>query len=521
MVDLVIIRSMNIDKNELITILAQFNPWWINSAAIDVPEWRRAAFKELFTWVYNPPANRATLLSGARQVGKTTLLQQIIVTLIKKGVSPADILYVTFDHPIINLAGIDNVLNAWREREPKTGNIEYVFLDEAQFIKDWGTWIKHQVDFNKDRRIIFTGSAMPLVDKQESGVGRWHSIRLTTLSFYEYSKLKPIPPNLNWTIAALLKKNFSAKELQEESVMLHKKRNEIFPELPALKSLRDLFNWSEQEFARTAESATPWLGHFHDYLMRGGFPQTIQIADINQAQRLLREDIIDKVLKRDMTAIFGVRRVLDLERFFLYLCLHDGGLLDLNNFNLGVTRTTTERFVELLEAAHLIYRLQSFGYGKDVLRAKYKVYLADSAIASAVLLKGKGLLDDTARLGFAVEATVFKHLLTLGYQHGIRFSYWHGKKQKEVDIVAEVGEQIVPFEIKYQSQKVDAKDIRGLTELCNKKSIPYAYVITKSLSDFGLLDAPHTPNTRIMRLPAAFFCYWMGQVELTQNDLLK
>lgn len=503
MINLVIIRLMNIDKNELTTILAQFNPWWINSDALDIPEWQRAAFKELFNWVYNPPANRATLLSGARQVGKTTLLLQVIATLIKKGVSPTDILYVTFDHPIINLAGIDSVLNAWREREPRTDSIEYVFLDEAQFIKDWGTWIKHQVDFNKDRRIIFTGSAMPIIGKQESGVGRWHSIRLTTLSFYEYSKLK--------------EKSFSEK-LHEERVALKK---QIFPELPTLKSLRDLFNWSEQEFARTAELAAPWLGHFHDYLMRGGFPQTIQIANINQAQRLLREDIIDKVLKRDMTAIFGVRRVLDLERFFLYLCLHDGGLLDLNNFNLGVTRPTIERFIELLEAAHLIYRLQPFGYGKDVLRAKYKVYLADSAIASAVLLKGKNLLDDTARLGFAVEAVVYKHLVTLGYQHGIRFSYWHSKKQKEVDIVAEVGEQIVPFEIKYQSQKINAKDIRGLIELCNEKSIEYAYVITKSLDDFGLLDAPHASNTRIMKLPAALFCYWMGLVELTQNDLLK
>jgi hypothetical protein len=43
------------------------------------------------------------------------------------------------------------------------------------------------VDFAKQRRIAFTGSAMPLVEAgQESGVGRWHTIRLTTLSFYEY-----------------------------------------------------------------------------------------------------------------------------------------------------------------------------------------------------------------------------------------------------------------------------------------------------------------------------------------------
>lgn len=94
-------------------------------------------------------------------------------------------------------------------------------------------------------------------------------------------------------------------------------------------------------------------------------------------------------------------------------------------------------------------------------------------------------------------------------------------RSKEVDIVAEVGEQIIPFEIKYWSQTVGVKDISGLIELCNEKSIEYAYVITKSLDDFGLLYASHAPNTRIMKIPAVLFCYWVGCVELTQNDLLR
>ena len=72
-------------------------------------------------------------------------------------------------------------------REPQVDGVEYLLLDEAQFIRDWGTWAKHQVDFRKDRRVAFTGSAMPLIAAdQESGVGRWHTIRLTTLLFYEY-----------------------------------------------------------------------------------------------------------------------------------------------------------------------------------------------------------------------------------------------------------------------------------------------------------------------------------------------
>ena len=183
---------MKISKDELIGVLSQFNPWWRGETIPDLIEWKRASFNELYNWVYHPPTPRAILLSGARQVGKTTLVLQVINALLQEqGIPAANILYATFDHPLIKMAGVDSVLEAWRERVPKLQGDEYIFLDEAQFIRDFGTWVKHQVDFSKHRRITFTGSAMPLIHKnQESGVGRWHTIRLTTLSFYEYLQLK-------------------------------------------------------------------------------------------------------------------------------------------------------------------------------------------------------------------------------------------------------------------------------------------------------------------------------------------
>lgn len=423
------------------------------------------------------------LLSGARQVGKTTLMLQAIEELLRRGVAPANILYATFDHPIIKLAGIDAVLQAWREREPRQPGPEYLFLDEAQFIRDWGTWVKHQVDFQKDRRIAFTGSAMPLVEAgQESGVGRWHTIRLTTLSFYEYQQIKKLQ----------------------------------LPQLPALRSLRELCDWQAGDFARTAETATAYLGHFHEYLVRGGFPQTALVDNITQAQRLLREDITDRVLKRDMTALFGVRRVLDLEHTFLYLCMHDGGLLDMADLcsKLEVKRPTAQHFIELLEATHLIYRLLPHGYGKDVLRAKAKIYLADAAIAPAVMLKGKGLLDDPAALGVATETAVFKHLYARYYPQSIRFSYWRGTRDREVDLLAEVGSELIPFEVKYRAQHTGARELKGLIELCDNKQLPRAYVVTKALDDFGPLPLPGRTGSPLMRVPAALLCHWMGATEL-------
>ena len=257
---------MRVSKEELIAVLAQFNPWWRGEPIADLSGWRRAAWRELHQWVGNPPVHRAILVSGARQVGKTTLLLQQINALLEQGVSPANIIYATFDHPVLKLAGVDAVMEAWREREPRVDGPEYLFLDEAQFIREWGTWVKHQIDFNKQRRIVFTGSAMPLVEAdQESGVGRWHTIRLTTLSFYEYLQLKQVQ----------------------------------LPPLSPVKSLAELFEWSPPQFYRVQEQAAPYVGHFHEYLIRGGFPQTAQVESITQAQRLLREDIIDKALKRD------------------------------------------------------------------------------------------------------------------------------------------------------------------------------------------------------------------------------
>jgi predicted AAA+ superfamily ATPase len=427
------------------------------------------------------------LLSGARQIGKTTLMLQAVDTLLKQGVPAANIVYATFDHPILKLAGIDAVLEAWREREPRVDGNEYLFLDEAQFIRDWGTWVKHQVDFAKYRRIAFTGSAMPLIAAdQESGVGRWHTIRLTTLSFYEYLQIKKLS----------------------------------LPELPKLKSLRELFDWAPPDFYRATESAAPYVGHFHEYLVRGGFPQTAQVESITQAQRLLREDIIDKVLKRDMTALFGVRRVLDLEHTFLYLCMHDGGLLDMSDLcaNLEVKRPTAQNFIELLQTAHLIYRLPPYGYGKDVLRARFKIYLADAAIAPAVMLKGKAILEDPAALGVATETAVFKHLFARYYSQNVRFTYWRGKKDREVDLLAEVGGQLIPFEVKYRAQHTGLRDLKGLLELCQQKSIGRGYVVTKSLDDFGPIKELPDTNTRIMRIPAPLLCYWMGASELGLGD---
>ncbi len=475
---------MKIPREELIAILSQFNPWWRGEKIFDLPEWKRGAFQELMQWIESPPAHRAILLSGPRQIGKTTLLLQAIAELLQSGIRPGNILYATFDHPVCKLAGLDAVLEAWRELEPKAEGPEYLFLDEAQFIKNIGTWVKHQVDFFKTKRIVFTGSSTPLIQAdQESGVGRWHTLRLSTLSFYEYLLIKKIQ----------------------------------LPPIPVISSLQDLFTTAKNEFLHMTESARVLIGHFHEYLVRGGFPQTVLIESITQAQKLLREDIVDKVLKRDMTALFGVRRILELEQMFIYLCMHDGGMQDTQTISkeLGIAKPTVQNFIDLFESTHLIYRLPPFGYGKEVLRGKNKLYLGDPAIAPAVLMKGKSILEDPDALGKCVETAIMGHLWSHSAANHAKFSYWRNSKEKEVDLIVEMGEKIIPIEVKYRSQNVQPSDLAGLMDFCKQKpSVQSGYVITKAPQDLGIL------SEKIMRIPAPLFCYWLGASEFVQKNII-
>jgi predicted AAA+ superfamily ATPase len=469
---------------DLLAVLTRFNPWWSGAALPEVPLWRRAAFGPLLRWSQAPPAGRALLLSGARQVGKTTLQLQLVRSLLDRGVPANNILYVTFDHPLLKLASIEEVLRTWRELAPAAEGPEYLLLDEIQAKPDWQVWLKHQVDFEKGRRIVVTGSATPLVrEKTESGVGRWQTLRIATLSFYEFLQIRDVK----------------------------------LPDLPSVTSLHQLFGWSAQDFARAGRSASDLGGHFHEYLLRGGFPQSARVASVEEAQRLLREDIVDKVLKRDMTALFGVRRVVQLEQVFLYLCLHDGGILNLPDLckNLELKRPTVENFVDLLEAAHLIYQLKPLGYGKEVLRGRCKIYLADPALSSSVLLRGKSLLQDDTALGLVVETACFRHLFGRYYREAVGFAYWRNRKGEEVDIVAELRGEIVPFEIKYR--RTQNVEYPGLLSFLREKQPKRAYILTRDLTDFRI-DAVGSANTPLLRIPAALACYWLGAAEVGDGE---
>ena len=180
--------------------------------------------------------------------------------------------------------------------------------------------------------------------------------------------------------------------------------------------------------------------------------------------------------------------------------------------DLELKKPTVMHFIDLLEAAHLIYRLRPYGLGREVLRGKAKIYLADPSFAGSILLKGTSLLQDSIKLGAAAEAALFKHLYTRHYEAAPQFSYWRGAKDVEVDIVASMPDNtLVPFEVKYTNDRLTLKQIKGLIELCTHKNVRYGYIVTGKSNDFSMFDAGI--STQLMKLPVALVCYWLSQSE--------
>ncbi len=479
-------RELN-EADEALRVLQAFNPWWADKPFRN-PEFRRLAFHASWALLVGSDLRRAILLSGPRRVGKTTVLMQVAEELVQQGIERRAILYLSLDHPLLKLITLTRALRVYHETTYSEDKPAYLLLDEVQYSKDWETEIKLLVDHHPEYRILATGSATVVHRNKlaESGVGRWVRVPVPTLSFYEFAQM----------------------------------RNEIPAQIKPLSKLKptDLFKKSAQELHNLNDRFRPLLPVFQNYLLQGGFPETAMQRDISLCQRLLREDVVERVLKRDMASLFGVRNVEELERLFIYLCIHCGEIVATQTVavSLGTTATTVSNHLQHLENANLIYRLPPADVGgKKVLKAKNKYYVVDAALRNAVLLKGDEVLRDPTEMGMIVETTVLRHLIAYYYKDVPRISYWRDPKtQKEVDIVIKGPTYCRPFEVKYQNNAEITRD-DGIVSFCaTDEGANQAFFVTKS--DFGPVEFDDS-KTMFMKVPAHVLCYLLGQAERLLN----
>ena len=239
------------------------------------------------------------------------------------------------------------------------------------------------------------------------------------------------------------------------------------------------------------------------------------------AQQVMREDVVDKVLKRDLPSLYNVRNTTELERIFLYLCNVSSDIVSIEAIARelsGVSRPTVENYIQYMESANLVYQSWPVDMvGKRVWKAKPKIYIADAAIRNAVLMDDS-LLTDPVEMGKIVETAVYKHIAASCYQKAASVGYFRGgKKNKEIDIVVGYhNADRVLVEVKYQ-EGAPVPDDDAIAELCAEASA--AIVVTKSAADFGV------HNTRVgrdmLRIPAFAFLYLLGHAQKNGVDPLR
>jgi len=441
--------------------------------------YKRFAFFETMKILSHQSIRRTVVLTGTRRVGKTTIQYQIIEHLLKTGTPPLKIVFASLDHPLFKLCRLNEILDCYHSNIYGDEDC-YYFLDEIQYASDWDQWVKTIFDIKPLSRMVATGSASPVLKKKaaESGAGRWTVIQVPTLSFYEYCEMLDLDrPDL-------------PKELKPTNLLQFDKRKLNFL-LAQLSNLQKYLN---------------------RYLTVGGFPELALAKDDFLAQSIMREDVVDKVLKRDIPSLYSVRNSTELERIFLYLCYHSSNIIAMEAIAKeleGVSRTTVDDYISYMESANLIYR--SFPVdlcGKKILKAKAKIYIADAAIRNAVLMDDD-ILINAEQLGITVETAVYKHIAAFYYQNTTSVGYYRDKKKgNEIDIVVDYPKGKILIEVKYrESVSVGEKD--AIYELADEAAC--SMVVTKRNDDYGIKSSKGKKN--ILCLPAFAFLYLLGNAE--------
>lgn len=284
--------------------------------------------------------NRLIGIKGARGTGKTTLilqrLKQLSLLADKAAYLSLDDMYFT-DHSLIEFA---------RSFYKQGG--EYLFLDEVHKYPNWAREIKNLYDTFPELNIVFTGSSIMNISRQEVDLSRRALIyELFGLSYREYLAFKGV---------------FNKPPLSFEDILLKK------------DYLRDEF----------PDSFRPYQ-HFRDYLSHGYYPFFEE--DLFGYHQRLRQ-LIRVIVEYDMAELKGfdirnAKKMLQLVQVLSEQVPFKPNLVKLAE-KTKIHRNTLTSYFYFLEEARLVKLLYSEGISISQLQKPEKIYLDNTNLIKAM-----------------------------------------------------------------------------------------------------------------------------------------
>jgi hypothetical protein len=308
--------------------LEEFNQWWATGkvdADLALP-FKRDAYYE----VEEGLGNRFIMaVTGLRRVGKTTIMYQLIQSLLAKKIPPTDILFFSFDE---KMAGLSEVLDFYREFQNKDFRTfrAYIFLDEIQKCDNWENELKKYYDLYPKAKFIISGSESLFIKKRtkETLAGRIFEFAIGTFAFREYLEFNGVGED----------------QLRYETVV---------------------------------------KPHLRKFIERGGFPETFAMESDREFKEYVRALVVDRIVYKDIPKIFKIEDPEFLKVLLEIIATNPGMYVDYQSLSqqFGKDRRVIKDYVSYLKEGFLIRMLGNYRKGSaTTLRKKKRAYPTDNAI---------------------------------------------------------------------------------------------------------------------------------------------
>jgi len=351
-----------------------------------------------------------TILTGARQTGKSTLLRQLEAYC--KNIQKQPCIFLNLENKAI-LSELDksplNLLNFL----PFTTEKVVVLIDEVQYLKDPTNFLKLLYDEHAAiLKIVATGSSAFYLDKRfkDSLAGRKKIFRLLTCSFDEYLRLSG--------------------------------KDELLDEINRLSA--------------NSQTKTPHLEYLRNewemYMLYGGYPAVATEPNRHMKSELLRE-ICDSYVKRDILEA-GVQNETAFYQLFRIIAGQSGSILNISELSstLRIKNETVENYISLLQRCFHVVLVRPFYRNlRKELTKMPKVYMLDVGLRNCLLnnFQPLALRPDKGD----IWENVYFRLLSDRYNMDDIY-FWRTADQNEVDFVLPYTEQPFAVEVKYNETAI-------------------------------------------------------------------
>lgn len=460
---------LKISEQDIVSRLKLDNPWWSDAQGVTervLP--KRDYFSRFYDLVTNLTIRRATILMGPRRVGKTIMIRQTVLQLIDDKIIPAaHTLYVSLETPVYVGLSLEQIINLFlKENGLNEKSKLFIFFDEVQYLKDWEVHLKDLVDRYSNIKFVASGSAAAALrlKSDESGAGRFTDFMLPPLTFAEYI-------------------HFSGQDnlIQKDA---HDPKDDKVKDIEKLNSA------------------------FIDYINFGGYPEVVMNQGVkDNSKRFVKQDIIDKVLLRDLPSLYGITDTRELNRLFTVLAYNTGNEVSLEHISKESTvpKEKLNKYLEYLEAAFLIVKVTKVDEtGKHFQRQRqFKVYLTNPSMRAALF---SPITGDEQAMGALTETAIFSQWFHSPEMDSIHYARW---KNGEVDLVKLDNRLHTAwaYEIKWSDRYFDnPSDLKSLVKFSKDRGLNRVGCSTKTVTGSKIID-----GVQITFFPSSLHCYQVGR----------